>query len=100
MQMTPDQAKAYLVQTATSGGTMRRQGVETAISRLEPAFAKNLAAAISEARAQGIPASIFSSYRPPGFGIGGYNDKFNSLHAYGLSVDVAGIGRPGSKDAL
>src|SRR4029078_5223386 len=32
-------------------------------------------------------------------GIGGFSDKFNSLHAYGLAVDMHGIGRPGSAEA-
>lgn len=41
----------------------------------------------------------FSAYREPAFGIGGYANKFDSNHAYGLACDVAGIGRPGSKTA-
>jgi hypothetical protein len=42
---------------------------------------------------------VFSAYRPPAFGIGAFSDKFNSLHSYGLAVDVHGIGRPGSPEA-
>ena len=42
---------------------------------------------------------MFSAYRPPAFGIGAFSDKFNSLHSYGLAVDVHGIGRPGSPEA-
>jgi hypothetical protein len=42
---------------------------------------------------------VFSAYRPPAFGVGGFSDKFNSLHTYGLAVDMNGIGRPGSSEA-
>jgi hypothetical protein len=44
-------------------------------------------------------AGIFSAYRPPAFGVGGFSDKFNSLHTYGLAVDMTGIGGPGSQEA-
>jgi hypothetical protein len=44
-------------------------------------------------------AGVFSAYRPPAFGVGGFSDKFNSLHTYGLAVDMHGIGRPGSPEA-
>ena len=33
------------------------------------------------------------------FGVGGFSDKFHSLHTYGLAVDMRGIGRPGSPEA-
>ena len=90
----------YLVQTATSGGTMTRQGPELAIGRLHPEFVRRLAVAIHEARQAGLPnAGIFSAYRPPAFGVGGFSDKFNSLHTYGLAVDMTGIGGPGSGEA-
>ena len=98
----PDVAseRAYLVKTARPGGTMMRQGPEVAISRLHPEFATRLAAAIREARGAGLPeAGIFSAYRPPAFGIGGFKDKFQSLHSYGLAVDMHGIGAPGSSQA-
>src|SRR5205807_3663009 len=36
---------------------------------------------------------------PPAFGVGGFSDKFNSLHTYGLAVDMLGIGGPGSSEA-
>jgi hypothetical protein len=92
--------RAYLVTTAHPGGTMMRQGPELAISRLHPEFAARLAAAIREARASGLPeAGIFSAYRPPAFGVGGFKDKFHSLHSYGLAVDMQGIGAPGSSEA-
>lgn len=44
-------------------------------------------------------AGVFSAYRPPVFGVGGFADKFYSLHAYGLAVDMYGIGGPGSSEA-
>lgn len=95
-----DEARRYLVETATVGGTMARQGADLAIWRLNPTFTVRLAKAIREARAQGISASVFSAYRPPAFGVGGFSDKFNSMHAYGLAVDMAGVGRPGSSISL
>jgi hypothetical protein len=92
--------RAYLLATSRPGGTMMRQGPEVAIARLHPEFAVRLAAAIREAREQGLPeAGIFSAYRPPAFGIGGFKDKFNSLHSYGLAVDMHGIGAAGSSEA-
>jgi hypothetical protein len=94
-------ARAYLIATATPGYTMTRQGPERAIERLHPEFVNRLAAAIAEARAAGLTsAGIFSAYRPPVFGIGGFADKFHSLHTYGLAVDVTGIGGPGTPSCL
>ena len=93
-------ARAYLIATATPGYTMTRQGPERAIERLHPEFVNRLAAAITEARAAGLSlAGIFSAYRPPAFGVGGFSNKFNSLHTYGLAVDMRGIGAPGSAEA-
>ena len=100
---TPDeiaQARAYLVETASPGYTMTLQGPEIAIGRLHPEFALRLEHAIREARSAGLTsAAIFSAYRPPAFGVGGFHDKFNSLHTYGLAVDMRGIGAPGSPEA-
>jgi hypothetical protein len=94
-------ARAYLIETATPGYAMTRQGPERAIGWLHPEFVKRLAAAIAEARGAGLPfAGIFSAYRPPVFGVGGFADKFHSLHTYGLAVDVTGIGAPGTPSAL
>jgi hypothetical protein len=93
-------ARAYLVETAQPGDTMMRQGPELAIARLHPEFAKRLANAIRAARSTGLgDAGIFSAYRPPVFGVGGFANKYYSLHAYGLAVDMYGIGRPGSVEA-
>ena len=97
---TEEADRSYLRETASPGATMTRQGPETAIARLNPEFVARLANAIREARGSGLPsAGVFSAYRPPGFGIGGFADKFKSLHAYGLAVDMSGIGEPGSKEA-
>jgi hypothetical protein len=98
MELT--EARAYLVETASPGSTMTRQGPRVAVERLHPEFAIRLANAIREARESGLRlAGIFSAYRPPAFGVGGFSDKFNSLHAYGLAVDLSGIGEPGSVEA-
>jgi len=94
------EARAYLVETASPGYTMTLQGPEVAIGRLHPEFAVRLEHAIREARSAGLPsASVFSAYRPPAFGVGGFSNKFNSLHTYGLAVDMRGIGAPGSAEA-
>jgi len=94
-------ARSYLIETATPGYTMTRQGPERAIGRLHPEFVRRLAGAIAEARGAGLPfAGIFSAYRPAAFGVGGFADKFHSLHTYGLAVDVTGIGAPGTPSAL
>jgi hypothetical protein len=94
------EARDYLVATAVPGYTMGRQGPELALGRLHPEFAVRLARALREARESGLPAAgIFSAYRPPAFGVGGFSDKFMSLHAYGLAVDLIGIGAPGSSEA-
>jgi hypothetical protein len=97
---TVAKARSYVLETAHPGGTMTRQGPEVAIGRLHPAFVTRLAGAIREARAAGFEeVGVFSAYRPPAFGVGGFKDKFNSLHAYGLAVDMYGIGAPGSPEA-
>jgi hypothetical protein len=100
---TPEEiaeARAYLTETASPGYTMTLQGAELAIGRLHPEFAVRLENAIREARSAGLPAAgVFSAYRPPAFGVGGFSDKFNSLHTYGLAVDMRGIGNPGSPEA-
>jgi hypothetical protein len=93
-------ARAYVTETARPGYTMNLQGMELAIGRLHPEFVVRLAHAIREARNAGLPfAAVFSAYRPPAFGVGGFTDKFHSLHTYGLAVDLRGIGNPGSPEA-
>jgi hypothetical protein len=94
------EARAYLIETASPVYTMTLQGRELAIGRLHPEFAVRLEHAIREARSAGLfSAGVFSAYRPPAFGVGGFSDKFNSLHTYGLAVDMRGIGNPGSPEA-
>ena len=94
------EARAYVIETASPGYTMTLQSAELAIGRLHPEFVVRLANATREARNAGLPfAGVFSAYRPPAFGVGGFSDKFNSLHTYGLAVDMHGIGRPGSPEA-
>src|SRR5260370_15303321 len=74
---------------------MVRQGVPVAIGRLRPDFIVKLSGAIHVAREGGMTdAGVFSAYRPPAFGVGGFSDKFNSLHSYGLAADMTGIGGP------
>src|SRR5260370_19339731 len=59
-------ARAYLIETATPGYTMTRQGPERALGRLHPEFVKRLAAATAEARGAGLPlAGTFPAYPPP-----------------------------------
>ena len=53
-------ARAYLIETATPGYTMTRQGPERAIGRLHPEFVRRLAAAIAEARARDCHPPEFS----------------------------------------
>jgi hypothetical protein len=93
-------ARTYVGETATPGYTMTLQGIALAIGRLHPEFVVRLANAIQEARNAGLPSvGVFSAYRPPAFGVGGFSDKFNSLHTYGLAVDMYGIGKAGSPEA-
>jgi hypothetical protein len=96
----PESSRIYLLKTAHPGGAMSRQGPELAVSRLHPDFVIRLANSIFQARRQGMKsAGIFSAYRPPGLGVGGFADKYMSLHSYGLAVDMHGIGGPGSAEA-
>jgi len=96
-----DDARTFLIRTATIGGTMARQGPDVALGRLHPVMAVRMASALGEARQQpGLErAGCFSAYRAPGLGVGGYRNKFDSNHAYGLACDMFGIGRPGSREA-
>ena len=90
-------AREYLVRTAHPGYTMSRQGAAKAVGHLHPIFALRLAAAIKQARADGLPdVGCYSTYRPPAFGVGGFSNKFDSTHAYGIASDMKGIGSPGS----
>jgi hypothetical protein len=93
-------ARGYLLETSAPGYTMTLQGPEKALACLHPDFVVRLAAAIKDAREQGLgEVGVFSACRPPALGVGGFRDKFNSLHAYGMAVDLKGIGAPGSQEA-
>jgi hypothetical protein len=75
-------------------------GVSAAIELLHPTLIVKLAEAVKLAREVGMPnAGVMSGYRPPGLGVGGFSNKFMSMHSYGLAVDVTGIGDPRSKTA-
>jgi hypothetical protein len=105
IQEVINEARAYLIRTSTEqrercvADTMARQGVEVAIGRLHPVMAVRVARSIEQARNEGIPSCVYSAFRPPAFGVGGFSDKYNSAHAYGIAVDFGGIDRPGSKIA-
>jgi hypothetical protein len=90
-----DEAREYVQQTSVPGYTMLLQGRPVALSCLNPEFVLRLAASIKEARDLGINASVSSACRPPVLRVGGMADKSQSMHAYGLAVDLAGIGHPG-----
>lgn len=94
------EVRAYLCTTAHPGGTMTRLGCAKAVGFLHPDFAAKLAAAVREARAGGMDsAGVYSAYRPPSYGVGGFSDKYLSLHSYGLAADMHGVGRPCSRQA-
>ncbi len=95
-----------------------RIGVEANIAKLHPVFVMRLALAIEAARNTTCTyqkrvgkrkyvtvsskclanVALFSGYRPPGLGVGGFGDKYQSSHAYGVGGDMRGIGRPGSRE--
>jgi hypothetical protein len=83
------------------GHTMTMQGMEKSLGWLEPKFRENLAKAIYQARQEGFDKiGVFSAYRQPNMGVGGFGRKELSCHAYGLAIDISGIGNPGSKQAI
>lgn len=97
-----DGFKRFLERTSQliQGHTMTIQGIETSLGWLHPDFREKLAKAIFQAKSEGYDRiGVFSAYRKPNLGIGGFGDKSLSCHAYGLAVDMAGIGRPCSKEA-
>ena len=74
-------------------------------SNFNPQFATRLAAAIQQAKAQGLNVGVASGYRNPlelskqGNANANFDAAGNSLHSYGLAADVNGIGQPGSSTA-
>ena len=105
VRSTPEEiaaARAYVVETSTPGYTMTVQGPHLAVARLHPDFVVRVANAIREARNSGLLfVGIFSAYRPPAFGIGGFSDKFSRCTPMVLPLtSTASVGpapsRPGS----
>jgi hypothetical protein len=89
----PDQARAYLNGLSAHGS---RQG-DT--SFLHPDYAVRMANAIKQARAAGLPVTLQSGFRTPDVTGSGYDSAGYSLHGYGASGDVGGIGGAGSPQA-
>jgi hypothetical protein len=63
-------------------------------ANLNPQFASRMAAAIRQARAQGLQVSVESAFREPGQTGSAYDAGGNSSHSYGLAVDIAGLDGP------
>ena len=117
-------ARAFLVRTATPGGTMSRYGGPASnVAKLVPEMAMRFAAAFREARADPTMCrfyegkgkkkvavqrrcfyaiGFYSAYRDPRWGVSGWKrgSIWKSLHGPGLAADVTGIGRPGSPEAV
>lgn len=89
----PDAAKAYL--TSLSSHVFRIGDT----TKLHPDFAVNLANAISQARAAGLPVNIQSGYRTPADHPSSYDVGGLSLHDKGGAADIGGLGYPGSPQA-
>lgn len=60
-------------------------------SNLNPLFAAKLAAAIQDARAQGLDVGVMSAFREPGQTGSAYDAGGNSSHSYGLASDISGL---------
>jgi hypothetical protein len=58
-----------------------------------------MAAAIRQARAEGLNVGVESGFREPGQTGSAYDAGGNSSHSYGMAIDVNGIGEPGSDSA-
>lgn len=96
-----DVFREFLEKTPVKGYTMQRQGFDVAFGYLHPLFRERLAKAIWQAQGEGFDKiGVFSAYRKPNLGVGGFGNKHMSCHDYGLAVDMAGIGRPGSKQTI
>jgi hypothetical protein len=86
--MQPDAAKTYL---ATYSAHPDRPG-DT--SNFNPAFAGPLAAAIQQARAEGLKVGVGSGFREPGQTGSAYDAAGYSSHSYGLASDISGLDGP------
>ena len=93
-------SRQYLVRIASAGGTMEMVGRDKSIGWMHPEYVLRAARIAKRARAEGIHASCASAYRPYGLGIGGFHNKRNSRHTFGLACDWADIGGPGSRTAI
>jgi hypothetical protein len=68
-------------------------------SNFDPGFAGKLAAAIRQARAQGLNVGVESGFRAPTQTGSSFDRSGRSLHSYGMAADINGIGQPGSATA-
>lgn len=76
-------------------------------SNLHPAFAVELAAAIQDAKSQGLNVGVESGFRKPTQLLENgdtsnnaqYDAAGNSAHSYGIAADISGLGEPGSAAA-
>jgi hypothetical protein len=66
---------------------------------LNPLFVTKMAAAIRQARAQGLNVGVESGFREPWQTGSRYDREGDSSHSYGAAIDVNGIGQPGSQTA-
>jgi N-acetylmuramoyl-L-alanine amidase len=66
-------------------------------ANLNPQFAVRLAAAIKQARAEGLPIGLTSAFREPGQTGSAYDAGGNSSHSYGLASDIAGLDGPNGR---
>jgi hypothetical protein len=69
-------------------------------ANLNPAYAGNLAAAIEEARSQGLNVGLASGFRTPGQTGSEYDAGGNSSHTYGLASDVSGLDGPNGRKTM
>ena len=77
--------------TALEAGNIEQIGVEQNVAALNPTFVLMAAKAIKDARARGLPVGLFSGYRPPSYGVGGFANKFDSCHTYAVAGDFWGV---------
>jgi hypothetical protein len=70
------------------------------IANMNPEYVVRLAAALRQAHAEGINATVFSGSREPSDHPSRYDLEGNSSHEYGLAADIGGIGTAGSSTAL
>jgi hypothetical protein len=69
-------------------------------ANLYPPFASNMAAAIQEARSQGLNVGLASGYRTPGQTGSTYDAIGDSGHTYGIAGDVSGLDGPNGRKTM